>query len=186
MAVWGCGFGAPSQRNTGIKCIKKAPFGALSRRGDSASTDGAGAPEPLKAARLRGMESCTLKKTEKCVLPHDSTESVRCKGPIPTKVKKFYPVYKSRIVKSRENAGTGAGVRSYRGRNLMREKAFAESRRGVKKSPGYAGGFLAVHGHPCGRPPEERNGPGLFRVSQRPWKVKAAGRFFQRRVKAGL
>lgn len=44
---------------------------------------------------------------------------------------------------------------------------------------------MAVHGHPCGRPPEERNGPGLFRVSQRPWKVKAAGRFFQRRVKAG-
>ena len=44
---------------------------------------------------------------------------------------------------------------------------------------------MAVHGHPCGRPPKERNGPRLFRVSQRPWNVKAAGRFFQRRVKAG-
>ena len=119
------------------------------------------------------------------VRTHDNTEKVRCKGPFLTKVKKFYPVYKSRIVKSREKAGTGAGVRSYRRGNLMQEKAFAESRKGVKKIPRLSRRILAVHGHPCGRPPKERNGPGLFRVSQRPWKVKAAGRFFQRRVKAG-
>ena len=64
-----------------------------------------------------------------------STEILVSKSTFPTKVKKFYPVYKSRIVKSRKKSGTGAGVRSYRGVNLIREKAFAESRKGVKKIP---------------------------------------------------
>lgn len=73
--------------------------------------------------------------TGSSIRTHDSTDSVRCKGLIPTKGKKFFPVYKSWIVKSRKKPGTGAGVRSYRGVNLMRKKAFAESRKGVKKNP---------------------------------------------------
>ena len=106
-----------------------------------------------------------------------STENLVSKKHVSEPGKNFLQFTKAGLSPRGKSGGTGCGCSGLHPGHLLRGNAAAdEGPGGIKKARSFDRA-CAVHGHPCGRPPEERNGPRLIKIAHPGGEVKPPDNF---------